>query len=190
MVEMEVVETMPETMPAWLEHAEMADTTRAEIQAAMAETTTVEALLVSQRHIFFGPSRVCAPGPLVFFHGTSWENASSIEHDGFVPSEAGCLGPGVYVGRCDKALRFARDAQRHGGEEGGLVKIRVTIRNPKFVSSDDDTWQEAGYDACRADHTSRSEHMEWCIADSAQLEVLTTAPVSTAGGSKIFERVT
>jgi len=35
-----------------------------------------------------------------FFHGTTWENALSIERNGFLPSDVGCLGPGVYVDQC------------------------------------------------------------------------------------------
>ena len=35
------------------------------------------------------------------------------------------------------------------------------------MDRDDLGWQAEGYDACRADHTSRSNHMEWCIADPA-----------------------
>ena len=164
----------------WLEA--VAEPTRAALQFALAETRATEEFLDNGRESFFGPTHTCAPGPLWFFHGTSWENAEAIERDGFIPSEAGCLGPGVYIVRCDKALRFARDAGRHGGDEGGLVKVRVTIRNPKFVSGDDETWQQEGYDACRADHTSRSDHMEWCVADHAQLAVLgiTRIPIDAA----------
>ena len=170
-------------LPAWIEG--VAEGTRAELEAAMAATEATDSLLHAQRDAFYGPNRSCAPGALILFHGTSWENAESIERDGFVPSEAGCLGPGIYVGRCDKALRFARDAARHGGMEGGLVKVRVTIRNPKFVSSDDTTWQDEGHDACRADHTSRSEHMEWCVSDAAQLEVvqITRVPIDAASAT-------
>ena len=157
-------------MPDWVQSAD--GDLKLQLEAAMAETVAVEGLLTAQRDKFYGPKKTCAPGKLVFFHGTSWENAQAIEKDGFVPSEVGCLGPGIYVGRCDKALRFARDADRHGGDAGGLVKVRVTIRNPKFVSSDDETWQDEGYDACRADHTTLSRHMEWCINDKAPLEVL------------------
>ena len=60
-----------------------------------------------------------------FFHGTSWEGAQQIQREGFRPSADGCLGPGVYVARREKAERFARDlfqgagAPRHGKYVGG-----------------------------------------------------------------------
>ena len=162
--------------------AGMSEATAAAIREALAESKAVEDNLDANRKVYFGPGRTCAPGALVFFHGTGWESAQSIKQDGFIPSEAGCLGPGVYVGRCDKALRFARDAARHRQGDGGLVKVTVMIRNPKFVSSNDDTWQHGGYDSCRADHTSHSEHMEWCLADTCNLEVvsITRVPIDPA----------
>ena len=113
------------------------------------------------------------PQTLRFYHGTSYENALSIEQNGFTPSprEPSCLGEGVYVGRPDKAVRFAQDRSRHGSDVGGLIEVRVKITNPKFVSSDDKSWQAAGFDACRTDQTSRSNHMEWCIARPSQITV-------------------
>ena len=115
----EEVEKMAMTM-AEMDISEGA--TRVVFQTAMRETQAVEDLLTAQRDKFFGPRKTCAPGPLIFFHGTSWENAESIQQDGFIPSEAGCLGPGIYVGRFDKALRFARDAERHGSDVGGKAR--------------------------------------------------------------------
>ena len=110
------------------------------------------------------------PRELRFYHGTSRANAEAILHDGFQQDfsrDVSCLGRGVYVGRPDKALRFARNKAWHGGDEGALLEVLVSIARPKFVSEDDLGWQAEGYDACRADHTSRSNHMEWCIADPA-----------------------
>ena len=117
------------------------------------------------------------PKTLRFSHGTSWENAQSILANGFTPSSVGCLGPGVYVGRTDKALRFARNGNRHGGDCGGLVEVSVTIRRPKFVDSDDHSWQAEGYDACRAELTSASQHMEWCVKSPQQCHQIKIARV-------------
>jgi hypothetical protein len=114
---------------------------------------------------------------LRFSHGTSWENAVSIREHGFATSADGCLGPGIYVGRTDKALNFAKSAIRHGGNCGGLVEVAVTIRKPKFVTSDDTTWQAEGYDACRAEGTTFSNKMEWCIKSPSQVQVLKIYPV-------------
>ena len=68
----------------------------------------------------------------VLYHGTSsWENAQRIKRNGFIPSEDGCLGRGVYVAREDKARRFAQNSSRHSGAgSGGLVEVIVTLSNP------------------------------------------------------------
>ena len=109
---------------------------------------------------------------LRFYHGTSWEAATKIAREGFKPSIDGCLGPGVYVGRRDKALRFAQDHARHGSSAGGLITTVVSFSRPKFVAGDDCGWQAEGYDACRTDGTSLSSTMEWAIANPRQVEVV------------------
>ena len=117
-----------------------------------------------------------APGPaagrtMKLFHGTSWENACRIEAHGFKASLQGRLGPGVYLSREDKARRFALDASRHGGSDGGLVTVLVRITNPKFVRGDDEEglWRQQGYDACRTEYTSMSPSMEWVVASERQI---------------------
>ena len=37
--------------------------------------------------------------------------------------------------------------------------------------SNDYGWQSEGYDACRAERTTASTNMEWCIRDARQIEV-------------------
>ena len=61
---------------------------------------------------------------------------------------------------------------KRGAQYGGLVELRVTVRNPKYVLSNDYHWQSEGYDACRAERTSASTNMEWCIRDPTQIEVI------------------
>lgn len=115
------------------------------------------------------------PRELTFYHGTGWMKAQAIQRDGFQLSVVGRLGPGVYVGRSKKALKFARDKfERHGETQGGLLKVVVTIRRPKFLSNEDPngTWRTQGYDACRAERTLFSPHMEWCIANPADVRVV------------------
>lgn len=107
-----------------------------------------------------------------FYHGTTWSNAVAIQRDGFLPSSSGCLGYGIYVAREDKAHRFAELRARETGGYGGLVELLVTIRNPKYVLSDDKYWQLEGYDACRAERTSASTNMEWCILRPSQIKVI------------------
>ena len=113
-----------------------------------------------------------------FFHGTSWEIALRIQSDGFDPSVDGRLGPGVYVGRADKAIGFAQSGWRHGGASGGLVQAEVRIFNPKFVSYEDRSWRAEGYDACRTEQTALSTQMEWCIAFPSQLRVVRVTQVA------------
>jgi len=108
-----------------------------------------------------------------FFHGTSWEKAQNIKREGtFKVSVDGCLGPGIYVGREDKARRFAREKRRHGGEAGGLLCVIIRVENPKFVIGNDRTWQEEGYDACRTEYTTFSDNMEWCIKSPEQVAAI------------------
>jgi hypothetical protein len=120
-----------------------------------------------------------------FYHGTSWETALQIQAEGFKPSQEGCLGPGVYVARKEKAEKFAKDGTWHGGRMGGLVELLVEVKNPKFVEINrvwnDSSWRDEGFDACRADRTTRSENMEWCIADRTQVTVLQIYQVQCNG---------
>ena len=93
----------------------------------------------------------------------------------------------MYLAREDKAERFARNFARHGGLGGAaLVECLVRIQRPKYVSFNDDlgTWRDEGYDACRADHTSASRNMEWCISSPEQIDVIRwyTLPVVEGGG--------
>jgi hypothetical protein len=119
---------------------------------------------------------------LKLFHGTSWTRAQQIQRDGFVESTVGLLGPGIYVAREDKARRFAQDSSRHQGSAGGLVEVLVTVRNPKYVRSNNKSWRSEGHDACRADETSISPNMEWVIANRSQVDVVRISRVSLVGG--------
>jgi len=108
---------------------------------------------------------------LKLFHGTSWKNAQSIKRNGFQASTEGRLGPGIYLGREDKARRFALDSDWHGGPDGGLVTVLVRIENPKFIRGEDvkGRWRREGYDACRTEYTLVSENMEWVILSPNQI---------------------
>lgn len=119
---------------------------------------------------------------LKLFHGTSWANAQKIMREGFIKSEDGCLGPGVYVAHKEKATKFASDP-RHGGAEGGLVHVLVSFGNPKFVCNDDRSWQQEGFDACRADHTSFSSNMEWCMAETSQVQIISVQQIALEDGA-------
>mmetsp|Transcript_81777 Transcript_81777/g.231880 ORF Transcript_81777/g.231880 Transcript_81777/m.231880 type:complete len:148 (+) Transcript_81777:100-543(+) len=124
-----------------------------------------------------GPAQPTAQR-LKFFHGTTWDAACRIESNGFMPSQSGCLGRGVYVAREDKATRFARQRAEENYEDyGGLVELVVRFSNPKYVLSNDYGWQSEGYDACRAERTSASTNMEWCILSPDQIDVVGVEPV-------------
>jgi len=112
------------------------------------------------------------PKRLKFFHGTTRAKADRIFRGGFIVSEDGLLGRGVYCAREDKARKFALlRASQIGEYEGGMVELHVTVRNAKYVVANDRNWQREGYDACRADMTSNSTNMEWCIADPNAITV-------------------
>ena len=77
------------------------------------------------------------------------------------------------MAREDKATRFAvLRAGQVGDDFGGLVELLVTFTNPKYVISNDSNWQAEGYDACRAERTTGSTNMEWCIRDPSQVHVI------------------
>lgn len=124
---------------------------------------------------------------LILYHGTSRDNADLIQSHGFKASSSGCLGAGVYVAHHDKAFRFAADCPRHGGDAGVLVKVRITFKNAKYVCGDDDTWQGRGHDACRAEYTSRSARMEWCLKSTRQVEILGIQPIECGAALPKFE---
>jgi tetratricopeptide (TPR) repeat protein len=136
-------------------------------------------------------SRAPAAGRMMkLFHGTSWENAVSIQAHGFKASAQGRLGPGVYLSREDKARRFALDVTRHGGSDGGLLTVLVRITNPKFVRGDDEQgrWRQEGYDACRTEYTSMSQAMEWVIASQRQITKIVCVeriPLSAGAGKPL-----
>jgi hypothetical protein len=46
------------------------------------------------------------------------------------------------------------------------------------VMYNDYNWQNEGYDACRAEKTSASTNMEWCIRDPSQITVVRIAYVN------------
>ena len=120
-----------------------------------------------------------------FFHGTSWHSAQRIQREGFVESADGCLGRGIYVAREEKARRFAEDSARHGGDVGGLVEVLVHVRKVKYVRSNNTTWRGEGFDACRAEQTSASTNMEWCIKSQRQVKIIRITQVPVPGGEPL-----
>ena len=58
----------------------------------------------------------------------------------------------------------------------------MTIRNPKYVRSNNTSWRSEGHDACRADETTSSTNMEWVIKHRSQVKVVRISRVSLVGG--------
>ena len=50
------------------------------------------------------------------------------------------------------------------------MEVLVTIQNPKYASGDDSGWYSEGHDACRAEQTSASTNMEWCVRDKSKVQ--------------------
>ena len=124
---------------------------------------------------------------LILYHGTSRETAELIRANGFKASTGGCLGPGVYVAHHDKASKFAANCPRHGGDAGVVVKVKITFSRAKYVRGDDQKWRSEGYDACRAEWTSASTNMEWCLASPTQVEFLAIQSVPCGAPPPAFE---
>jgi hypothetical protein len=61
------------------------------------------------------------------------------------------------------------------------VEVLVSYRNPKYVRSNDTYWSHEGYDACRADETTSSYHMEWCFKDRSQVRPVIALLEARAG---------
>lgn len=118
-----------------------------------------------------------------FYHGTSMENAKAIVKDGFQPSSSGYLGRGVYGAYEDKARSFAKLSGRHGGDEGALIKCRVTVDENKVKTrthatnatqlngrTADCVWYPGGGSVKRP---------EVCITDASKIEILGMERVAT-----------
>ena len=115
--------------------------------------------------------------------GTSKSNANEILQNGFQPSRGGFLGAGVYGAYEDKAREFATLSGRHGGNEGALIKCRVTVDESRVKTrtyatnatqrngqTADCVWYPGGGSVKRP---------EVCITDASKIEILGVESVST-----------
>ena len=111
-----------------------------------------------------------------FYHGTSMANARNIMDNGFQASSGGYLGKGVYGAYEDKARDFASLGGRHKGDEGALIKCRVTVDENKVKTrthatnstqlngqTADCVWYPGGGSVKRP---------EVCITDPSKIEIL------------------
>ena len=111
------------------------------------------------------------------------ENASAIMKDGFKESSKGYLGAGVYGGYEDKARSFASKKSWHGGDEGALLKCRVTVDpyKVKTVSEASDAIQKNGQTAEAVWYPGGGsvKRPEVCLTNAAKIEVLSVEKVAT-----------
>lgn len=123
-----------------------------------------------------------------FYHGTSESKAKNILQNGFIPSETGYLGSGVYGAYEDKARSFAELGGRHGGDQGALIKCRVTVDENKVKTrthatnatqlngqTADCVWYPGGGSVKRP---------EVCITDASKIEILGVERVATRADRK------
>ena len=117
------------------------------------------------------------PQSIIVNHGTSWENAKQIAQHGFTPSreEGSYLGRGVYAADEAKAMRFAQDNARHGGEGGGaMIQMRVTVDDVKTVYNKTSGNQHKGSDAVyyQPGYEGGVRASEFCFREGAKIEIL------------------
>lgn len=108
--------------------------------------------------------------------------------NGFQESNGGYLGKGVYGAYEDKARDFAKLGGRHGGEEGALIRCRVTVDETKVKTRTHATnstqlngqtaeavWYPGGGSVKRP---------EVCITDPSKIEILGVERVGAAKTTK------
>ena len=125
--------------------------------------------------------------PHVARAGTSWDNASKIMTDGFKSSSDGYMGAGVYGGYEDKARSFAENTRWHGGDEGALIKCRVTVdeHKVKTVHGETDATQTNGQKAEAVWYPGGGsvKRPEVCITDPSKIEILSVESVNARPGA-------
>uniref|UniRef100_A0A3B4CT08 PARP catalytic domain-containing protein n=1 Tax=Pygocentrus nattereri TaxID=42514 RepID=A0A3B4CT08_PYGNA len=85
----------------------------------------------------------------IMFHGTTLRNALQIIQNGFVPSQSGMLGPGVYVTRSfQKASAYPKHPPP--GEEQAILQLSVHVGKVIKINYQghplQKTWHQVGYD--------------------------------------------
>ena len=103
-------------------------------------------------------------------------NANNIMENGFNKSNGGFLGKGVYGAYEDKARDFAALGGRHGGNEGALIKCRVTVDENKVKTRTHatTTTQRNGQtaDCVWYPGGGKVKRPEVCITDPSKIEIL------------------
>ncbi|KAG8536831.1 hypothetical protein GDO81_025600 [Engystomops pustulosus] len=118
----------------------------------------------------------------VMFHGTTYSAAVQIIQAGFIQSEGGMLGRGVYVSRdINKAARYPINNKR----DQVILKLRVNVGRVKKIDYQkhpmQKTWHENGYDTAWVPATCgmvESRLEEDCVWDPKRIKVVEIAYAS------------
>ncbi|NP_001265760.1 grass carp reovirus (GCRV)-induced gene 2h [Danio rerio] len=113
----------------------------------------------------------------IMYHGTSIKAAMNIFSEGFLQSEDGMLGCGVYLSRdLQKASRYPLDLPE---KERVVLKVKVNVGRVKIVDHQDHTlkktWHDHGYDTawCPPNCGMVSSGLEEdCVWDPKQITVV------------------
>lgn len=110
------------------------------------------------------------------WHGTAGTAISSIGHELLRPSANGLLGPGIYVGKIDKAINYVKE---YAGP-GALVLSRCKFGNVYKTAAYEDDKKEgllkeadtihAGWGAFKSAWGGRILHDEWCVRDACRVQ--------------------
>ncbi|XP_062378524.1 protein PFC0760c-like [Sardina pilchardus] len=113
----------------------------------------------------------------IMYHGTTMKAARKIERTGFIQSEDGMLGPGVYVSRSfAKAACYPRGAKGH---KRAVLKLSVRVGRVKMIDRQghhlQKSWHQAGYDTAWVPPNCgmvKSGRQENCVWDPKRIRVL------------------
>lgn len=110
------------------------------------------------------------------WHGTAGAAITSIGHEFLRPSKDGLLGPGVYVGKLDKAINYVKEWEG----PGALVLTRCKFGNVVKTSNYEEDKKEgklkgadtihAGWGAFIGAWGGRIQHEEWCVRDACRVQ--------------------
>ncbi|XP_076151892.1 uncharacterized protein LOC143135048 [Alosa pseudoharengus] len=113
----------------------------------------------------------------IMYHGTTMKAAQKIERRGFIRSEDGMLGPGVYVSRSfAKAACYPRGAK---GQKRAVLKLSVRVGRVKMIDRQghhlQKSWHQAGYNTAWVPPNCgmvKSGRQENCVWDPKRIRVL------------------
>ncbi|KAL1023815.1 hypothetical protein UPYG_G00046610 [Umbra pygmaea] len=120
----------------------------------------------------------------VMYHGTLKTTAMKIQRNGFLPSEDGMLGAGVYLSRdIRKVIKYPLNAD---DSEKMVLKVKVNVGKVKVIDRKGHdmqySWHKHGFDTAWVPPRVGmvpSNQEEDCIFDPKRIKVMTMLKVST-----------